>query len=205
LFECQVSYSPQCSVAINLLAKKEGNCAKEMCVILTVDGLQKLDHTPGSRDSPLYQVISVVQTMVNCSECFLIVACSATVYETPNRFFADSPQLRVDIVPPSIDPNSAFLEYKDDLIVKLLVDDMGGHARALEVLEQYYQGDTSDVAFLTLAGHIATLIGVKYPALCRALKSLEPVLKCVIPRACVRRNDVIGGMSLDEIVSLGLF
>ncbi|KAF1324559.1 hypothetical protein FI667_g9722, partial [Globisporangium splendens] len=74
------------------LAEIVGTPLGDMCVILCVDSMQKLEHEPGSKHSPFYVALSTLCDLVNASKCWLIAICSSTVYQPVNEFLAASSQ-----------------------------------------------------------------------------------------------------------------
>jgi hypothetical protein len=76
------SYSiPEAIIQVAILANQ---LITNMCVILCIDGMQKLDHRPGSRDSHFYNTTSAICSVINVHHVFVIAICSATVYNTVN-------------------------------------------------------------------------------------------------------------------------
>jgi hypothetical protein len=194
---------------IKLLADLESKNISDICVILEVDGLQKLDHIQGKKSTPLYEVIASIAQLINSSECFAIGICAATVFSALEDVLSDSPQRRMFLEPPVINPSEIFNEFKHDDLVRLLSGDMGGHGRALEaleeVLEKYYTTDRN-ISFLSLMSHLCYRVQSKYPDFESHLSSelLQIVYAC-IARKVVSRSDVVGGMTVDRIISMGLF
>jgi hypothetical protein len=194
---------------IMLLAKLESKKVSEICVILEVDGLQKLDHVEGRKDTQFYQVMSVISQMINRSKCFVISICAATVFSATEKVLSDSPQRRIFLEPPLIDPNEIFIDFKNDVLVQLLVGDMGGHGRALEALDEVLETDYLPVinpSFVYLMSQVCYRVQSKYPDFRAHLTSdLRQILFAVISRKVISRSDIVGGMTVDQIVSLGLF
>ncbi|POM74673.1 Crinkler (CRN) family protein, partial [Phytophthora palmivora] len=71
-----------------------GTDSSQMCVILCVDSLQKLQHEPGSKHSEFYTAFASLCDLVNASKCWVIVICAATIYQPVDEFLAASPQWR---------------------------------------------------------------------------------------------------------------
>jgi len=178
-----------------------------MCVILEVDGLQKLDHVLGSKSTPFYETIAALAQLVNSSTCFCIAIGSATVFSSVQTVLSDSPQRSVFMNPPALDPSCIFDDYNDD-VVRLLVGDMGGHGRTLEALEQvlekYYRSD-KDIGFIRLMHKVYFQIQMVYPDIQGQLLPLDDVLKAVIARKRVSRSALVGSLTVDQIISMGLF
>ncbi|KAG7376546.1 hypothetical protein PHYPSEUDO_013157 [Phytophthora pseudosyringae] len=119
---------------IDIVAKLEKiDNVKDMTVILCVDGLQKLvlDKT---KTSDFYRVLTAICRFLNSSRAFVVCVCSATVQKPLSEALVGSTQKRVFLLPPPL--------HGHDIIAprtrmeKQLVDDMGGHGRALEALQK---------------------------------------------------------------------
>jgi hypothetical protein len=74
-----------------------------MCVILCIDGMQKLPHQIDSMDNQFYKTMSAICSVVNHCHAFVIAICSATVYNA-NELFFTSDQRRVSFIPPAVNP-----------------------------------------------------------------------------------------------------
>lgn len=105
--------------------------AYELCAILCVDELEKL----GKLDS----LLGSLRDLVNESECWCIVLCASTTYQPVLWGMAGSHQKQVFVNParlsrPTIHESDVFQEFGAGPLVQLLIDDMGGFGRAIEVL-----------------------------------------------------------------------
>ncbi|EGZ27799.1 hypothetical protein PHYSODRAFT_554186 [Phytophthora sojae] len=129
-------------IVIDILAKLKGiDDVKKMTVILCVDGLQKLVND-GTKSCDFYRVLASVCSFLNSSRAFAVCVCSATVQSPVDLALSDSPQKRVFLVPPPLRGHEV-LPTKTR-IEKQLVDDMGGHGRALETLQLFLSHYTKD-------------------------------------------------------------
>ena len=172
-----------------------------MCIILCIDGMQKLDHQPGSKSSPFYKTMSAVCSVVNGSDSLVIAICSATVYHAVNEVLSSSAQRRVLLIPPAVNPDSIF-ERKDQM-TSLLASDMGGHGRALETLYLTLQHlEIEKVGFASIQLEVVSRIRMAYPDIVLHLHRLERFILFVVAR---KKASSLEDKQLDDLLSLGLF
>ena len=131
--------APDPEVVLKLVAKGANKVLKDVTVILVVDGLQALEGDGHNKDSPIYRTLATIGDLTQ-KGAFLLPCCTATVSVSARQFFAHSSRLRVylpltPLKPPTIltDGISVPVFEKDDL-VETLLDDCGGHGRAIEIL-----------------------------------------------------------------------
>ena len=110
---------------------------EDMTFIFLVDGIQNLPHTPGAKDSVMYSILTKLGNILNSSgkkkeRPFVIVCIAATVEIPIQKWLNVSMQDRINLIPPKLDGKKV-INTKDEL-EELLVHDMGGHGRLLEVL-----------------------------------------------------------------------
>jgi hypothetical protein len=114
------------------LSQITGKPRSQHTIFLLVDGLQELDHTANSRNSVFARVLNAIATLVNAAPEFVIGCVAATVYQPVVDLLHDSPQLRCYLEPPPVRGHEVVVSA--DPLIRSLVDDMGGHGRALEAL-----------------------------------------------------------------------
>ena len=187
----------------------------KLTAIILVDGLQKLSdfglHTWKYGDIP-YQVLQCLATISNNSGCpnqpFVISCCSATISVPVNKCLSGSSQLRCYLVPPAID-GSKIVDCENDPVLKLLVEDMGGHGRAMEALfESLSKVDTTNYSVSTLMQSVCHALRDKYPdwIALNANNNFEAILKSLLIGKCYESADSkIGEFTIDQYVSFGLF
>lgn len=107
-----------------------------MTIILCVNGRQKFSNN-GTKDCAFCRKLTSICSFLNSSTAFAVCVCAAKIQSPVRQALSDSPQKRVLLLPPPL---------RDDEILaprtrleKQLVDDMGGHGRALESLEEVFQ------------------------------------------------------------------
>ncbi|KAE8964876.1 hypothetical protein PF011_g28502, partial [Phytophthora fragariae] len=190
VFELKQSYTKlplYIEMVIDILAElKKVDNVKDMTVILCVDGLQKLVDD-GTKKCDFYRVLTTICRFLNSSRAFAVCVCSATVQTPVDQALSYSHQKRVYLLPPALrgwdvlKPRTRLEEQ--------LVDDMGGHGRALEtldsVLRQYTkdrleQTDPADIVEQTLS--IARSCSLQF-----SLAVVYGVFECVAPDMTVDR------------------
>ncbi|KAI9994911.1 hypothetical protein PInf_011751 [Phytophthora infestans] len=186
--------------------------SNRMCVILCVDSLQKLQHEPGSKRSEFYTAFASLCDLVNASKCWLIVICAATISQPVDEFLAASPQWRemlqtTSLKRPKINGRDVFdtFDYGNGALTQLLVDDMGGHGRALEELfNVMLQNQGQAFEFIPVMHNVLAAIRQAYPAIVAQMQSMKQAFLAVISRRRVDGNSRFGSLTLDQVISCGL-
>ncbi|KAG0271060.1 hypothetical protein BGZ95_001193, partial [Linnemannia exigua] len=129
---------------LGLVARGTGQDLKSATVVLVVDGLQSFMSTPSDgddRESIFYRALTNIGDLA-IRDVFLMACCTATVSSPVDKALASTHRNRVvlpvaSLEPPRITRNglSTPVFDEDDHIIKVLVDDCGGHGRALESLQ----------------------------------------------------------------------
>lgn len=198
------------------LARIEGKRLSDMTVLLLVDGMQELPHEAPSKQSKFYTALKAISDLVNgCSKSkeypFVIACCSATFHNPVSHMLAGSNQRRVEIVLPPLDGKMIFSQYIEDPLISLLVDDMGGHGRALEALWICLsQFKASNISLEALMGRLRTELTRRYATWTDPtfLLPLVPLLKAVLTRQKFQNLSVVlpgSNYTVDDHVKLGLF
>lgn len=109
------------------------------CVIIAFDSLHGLPHHYGRKDSHLYRTISSLCNIINASKDFYICIGASSNYIKLHNVLYGFGQRRVFLTPPPLDASriinvNSFQDVISPEILKLSMDDLGGHARAVEVL-----------------------------------------------------------------------
>ena len=169
---------------LKILSRVEGKNLEDMTVMILVDGLHHLEHVPRSNNSVLYNIMRYLSCMMNGSGDKgnpFIICCFAALVKTPvSEFLSASSQLHKQLALPIID-GKKIIDTKDDAVKDLLVDDMGGHGRALEVLklELDKYGDT-DYSSITLMNDVRNNLKQLYPHWGEYNEDIKPILSAVI-------------------------
>ncbi len=195
---------------IKMLADLKNINVKNMSVILCVDGLQKL-FNDGTTTCDFYRVLTEVCRFLNSSEAFAVCVCSATVRMPVHQALHDSPQQRVFLLPPTL--NGDKILKQRTRIGKQLVEDMGGHGRALEALETVLHNykeslEEMDPTYvfenvrLALQARCGDIFDPTFSA-----TTCREVLVAVLSRRSYDFFDPIGqaNLTVDQLCSFGLF
>lgn len=186
---------------------------KDMTVILCVDGLQKLVND-GTKTCDFYRVLTSICSFLNSSKAFAVCVCSATVQKPIRQALADSPQKRVFLIPPPLRGDEVLATRTR--IEKQLVDDMGGHGRALEslqhVLSRYTREQSEETDPAYVVDQVYQALQKKYgdvfdSPLFEDESNCKEVLVAILSRRSYGVFERIGRTTLtvDEIRSFGLF
>jgi hypothetical protein len=197
------------------LALIEQKQASDMTVLLLVDGMQELYRQSYNK---FRDALKAVSDLVNGSSKsaghpFVVGCCSATFHNPVSTVLSESSQLRIEIQLPSLNGRDIFMEHVQDPVISLLVDDMGGHGRALEALWEtlsVHNFNIQNCSLDALMSRLRAKLALKYPAWLdqTSLVSLVPLLKAVLTR---QRFANLGTMlpgcngTIDDYVKLGLF
>jgi len=189
------------SDVIQLLSTLTEVSMKELCVILLVDGLQHLPHTPGSKTSMLYAALTSICNVVNSCPAFVIAAVSATISDPFGVFLASSAQRRIIVRLPRL-----VFKY-EDVVKNLLATDMGGHGRALECLDQVLStSDDNSFSFQEVVSKVVQNLKSVYDE--TLFSNQFAIIKACIGRIRFNnKTDKVPGSiyTVDQIVSMGLF
>mmetsp|Transcript_37980 Transcript_37980/g.49182 ORF Transcript_37980/g.49182 Transcript_37980/m.49182 type:complete len:564 (-) Transcript_37980:62-1753(-) len=159
-----------CSIVdvLNDLSQCTHKSLEDLTVILCVDGIQKLPHAPNSKESKFYQCLSNLCSHINSHPSFVIAIAAATTFSDAHVALSDSPQLRVYLNPPMLNPYKIpiFRDHSPSVAIKCIIADMGGHGRGLEIL----------IEILERCGYpnLTQSLSVTYNELFCALKSRYP-------------------------------
>ncbi|CAG8799103.1 24262_t:CDS:2, partial [Racocetra persica] len=142
-------YDPPTPLSVvSLVAKYHNRDLKKITVILVVDGMQQLMNNKDDglkSDSWFYMALSNIADLV-FSGTFLIPVCTSAITGLVEGTFKYSNRKRVYLPIASLQPpnycqgGSLIPVFKNDEITNTLVEDCGGHGRALEVLNECLAG-----------------------------------------------------------------
>ncbi len=132
---------------LKLVAKNKKQDLTDITVFLVVDGLQHIIDGPKKdgldQKTIFYQTISNIADL-GCQGVFLIPCCTASITGPIDYLVKASYQKRVYLPVPSLHPptirqnntGKSIKVFQQDYITKILVEDCGGHGRALETLQE---------------------------------------------------------------------
>ncbi|RHZ89391.1 hypothetical protein Glove_15g40 [Diversispora epigaea] len=186
------------------VAKHRNQELNDLNVIVILDGIQvamkkAMDGT--DKRFFFYNCISTL-CMLSLLGPFIITCCTATISIPIHNFLASSQQLRVflpltSLQPPRINRNPVFV---DNPIMKMLINDMGGHGRALEALEESISGkDLDNINFIDLINDVRSNLNNKYQGWLSKTTYLKPVLRIILSHARVDKNQNIATFEGKEI------
>jgi hypothetical protein len=191
---------------ISSVCKEKNLQVRDTCVFLLIDGLQMLEHEDrSSKHTQMYSLITSVCNLINRSNSFVIACCTSTVFEPVTSAIAKSPQRRIYLTPPSLNPEKIF-PFLDEPVLKLLMHDMGGHGRALEAFSKAVNSvDITNTSLSSLGKKIVDTLVEYYPEIVTRISTLDTALKVVLSRRKVNRDECVSGFYIDDIEALGLF
>ncbi len=203
---------------MRLVAKLRGKKLSDLTFILLVDGMQELPHEALDKDTKFYSVLQTISNQINgwsstTDYPFVIGCCSATFYTPVSKMLADSNQRRIDIQIPSIDGQKIFDSYSQDPLISLLIDDMGGHGRALEALWEtlsLFKFKIENHSLQKFMDGLRSKLELDYPTWVDKgwISKMKPLLGAILTRQRFEDMDTqlpgnIG--TVDDFVRLGLF
>ncbi|GMF33686.1 unnamed protein product [Phytophthora lilii] len=188
--------------------QKKMQNVEDVTVIFCVDGLQHAQNNI-TENFDLTRVLSSICDVLQSSTPFIVCVCSATVCKPISEVLAHFSRPHVHLLPPPLRGHE--IVNARTRIEKQLVDDMGGHGRALEVLQQV----------MPRYSHLknvdsASILDVVYMELNRRynLQDLftnetnrREVSVAILSRRRYNEYEPIGGtnMTVDGLRSFGLF
>eukprot|EP00644_Phytophthora_capsici_P001142 jgi/Phyca11/129711/e_gw1.86.23.1 len=199
------------SDVMDKLSKILGTRHKDMCVILCVDGMEKLSHENGGKDCEFYKVLTVLSYLIGTSKCWVIAICSATIYSPVKNFLLSSPQWAYEVPTailsrPTVEGEDIFATFNGDQLIELLIDDMGGFGRALEVLHVMMRKARrkGSLEFMSVLTAVLAELRVLYPRIKKKMASMQEAFLAVVARRPVDKYSRFGKLSLDDVISTGL-
>ncbi|CAG8455748.1 11633_t:CDS:2 [Acaulospora colombiana] len=176
---------------VTLIAKHYNQDLKNITVILVVDGMQQLMVNKDDNlrsDSSFYKTLTSVADLAFCGT-FVIPVCTSTITEP-------------------IDVNGLVPVFKNDEITNILVEDCGGHGRALEVLNDCLAGrNIEECNVNTLMNDLRSKFTEKYrDAIFHSAEDARPIARAMLTRRILNRYKPIPKTQKtpDEFVGGGL-
>ena len=187
---------------------------KDMNVIILVDGMQNLHHIPGEKDTDLHQALQALSQLSNGSgkqgRPFVVCCCAATFSSPIHEVLGPSGQFRVPLLPPRVDGHKIL--QTEDPVEKMLVGDMGGHGRALEIFCEKLiaikniQGDNYSIYdVMNKFDHALSMYYPNFDICNLGEEVLKKLVAAVLTGVAVSPKTRFGEYSVDDIVQLGLF
>jgi hypothetical protein len=173
---------------------------EKKCILLLIDGMQAL------MTDVLKPVMNELRGILNSyQKAFVVLACTATVYTPFDTALATSRQKICSVTLPKLDPS--FLFRKLNPFQQIVVQDMGGHGRSLEVCEDVIKEFPDDAPSNLRKKIIEGLKNLYGQPLLEIANSWKPILRYVLARKRVNLQDMLDstGYSIERVVSIGLF
>ncbi|CAJ1331980.1 unnamed protein product, partial [Effrenium voratum] len=177
-------------------------------VVIGVDGMHGL---PGftdrsdavGKDLPFYQVMQEVCRLVNQKEGPFVVACVAALQNVKSGL-AGSPQARVFLELPRV---TAVTRNKQPVLPghrlkDLLIEDMGGHGRALECLLEALM-EMPNAAATALVGAVMRQLRQKYPDATQIEPGadLKELLRAALSGRWILSGEMVGNLDPEKVDS----
>lgn len=191
--------------ALSELSRVTGTPRKAQCVMVLVDGMQHLDHTPGDVTSVLSSALSTLANFVNAGPEFFIAVAAATIHTSMEDYLRNSKQNRVHLTPSRLDGFKIF--PNPNRLERMLIGDMGGHGRALEMLAETLNSTSPDSSFETIVTLLRAKLVEKYGDWFRKnATTLLPIFEAVLAR---RRfplitDKIYDGFTVEDATLLGM-
>ncbi|CAG8631175.1 3956_t:CDS:2, partial [Ambispora gerdemannii] len=201
---------------VSLISKYYNQNKKNITVILVVDGMQQLMKKKDDGldlNSEFYATLTSVANLV-FSGTFVIPVCTSTIagpidntlrYSTRKRIYLPVTSLK----PPNYHQGDNLIPvFKNDEITNILVEDCGGHGRALEVLNDCLAGRSVEECNVnTLMNDLRKNLIEKYGGtILDSLEDARPIARAILTRRILNRYYPIPktNKTPDEFVGSGL-
>ncbi|CAG8631663.1 229_t:CDS:1, partial [Paraglomus occultum] len=199
------------------IAASYGKSTKDLTIFLTIDGMQTTmaDENDGKNKASMFYSMLTQLSIIARSGLFVICTCTATIHAPFDQFLAASHQLRIFLPTCSLDPPtrlnngqclSVFLKHP---VIDMLVEDMGGHGRALESLEMALQDkDLDRCNFVDILHKIRIQLENNYSLWLSKdyADDLIPLIRVILTGEVVSLNGNLPGTNtkVESYTSLGL-
>ncbi|KAL1914250.1 uncharacterized protein VTP21DRAFT_9090 [Calcarisporiella thermophila] len=209
--------APAPEEVIRLVATHTRMNWRQVTVILAVDALHAImsNYDEGlEEDSTFYRTMSKIADL-GVNGMFAIPCCTATILGPINSFLRTSHRHRVylpvaTLTPPIIRQGDTIHQVfqMNDHIIKILVDDCGGHGRALEALECALEGvDISAINIDDLMYRVVNMIRNYYQeALQISVRNINAVVRAILTRHRLQADECVPGTNKlpEELAQPGL-
>ncbi|CAI2189932.1 16769_t:CDS:2 [Funneliformis geosporum] len=201
---------------VSVIAKHHNRDLKNVTVILVVDGMQQLmeNKDDGLKlNSQFYKTLTSVADLA-FSGIFVIPVCTSTITGPIDGTLRYSPRKRIYLPVTSLQSpsyrqgDSLVPVFKNDEITNTLVEDCGGHGRALEVLNDCLAGrNVEECNVNTLMNDLRYNLIEKYrDAILGSVEDARPIARVILTRRILNRYKPIPktNKTPDEFVGSGL-
>ncbi|RHZ86979.1 hypothetical protein Glove_41g179 [Diversispora epigaea] len=184
-----------------LVSKYYNQNKKNITVILVVDGMHKLMKKKDDGLDSNSEFYSTLISIANCAfrNIFLIPVCTSTISGPVDSVLKDSTRRRVYLPVPSLQPpscqqgDSLVSVFKNDEVTNTLVEDCGGHGRALEALNDCLDGRNIEECNVdTLMNDLRYKLIEKYrDAIFISAEDARPLARVILTRSLINRYEPI--------------
>ncbi|RHZ76437.1 hypothetical protein Glove_197g38 [Diversispora epigaea] len=201
---------------VTLIAKHHNQDLKDVTVILVVDGMQQLIENKDDSlklNSSFYKTLTSVADLT-FSGTFVIPVCTSTIVGPIDGVLRYSQRKRIYLPVTSLQPpsyrqgDSLIPVFKNDEVTNTLVEDCGGHGRALEVLNDCLAGRSIEECNVdTLMNDLRYKLTEKYhDAILDSVEDARPIARAILTRCILNRYRPIPktNKTPDEFVGSGL-
>ncbi|CAG8447029.1 967_t:CDS:2, partial [Acaulospora colombiana] len=182
---------------VKLIAKHHNRNLKNVTVILVVDGMQQLmlNNDDGLKsDSSFYKTLTSVADLA-FNGIFVIPVCTSTITGPIDGMLRYSQRKRIYLPVTSLQPpnyrqgDSLVPVFKNDEITSILVEDCGGHGRALEVLNDCLVGlNIEECNVNTLMNDLRSKLTEKYRnSILASAGDARPIARAILTRRILNR------------------
>ncbi|CAJ0755871.1 20731_t:CDS:2 [Entrophospora sp. SA101] len=199
------------------VAKNLGKKLEDLAIFITVDGMQAIETRDGdglNKTSLLYSYLITISNLVQSqSGLFIIDTCTATTHHPIEQYLASSTQKRGFLPTVSLSPPTYLINkipqkvFPDHPIIDILVNDMGGHGHALEVLQNsLHNRDIDNYNFLDLMNNIHTQLEDRYNYWLTKANEFKPLLCVILAHQIIELDHPIPGTKFfpEDYTHLGL-
>lgn len=207
--------------ALTRLASVVGKERKQLCVINCVDDMHTLQHENGNRTghtSEFFVALNALRVLANASDAFVTVLLATERSQQMMDFhYYSTQQTRylqtAFLLPPTVNGRSVFVELTasledcggDAALPQLLIGDMGGHAKALEILLLVIQKCKNEAfAFVLMLKDVLMALQDAFPAIRDHVEAMKKAFRAVLTRQIMYTNSCFGDLLLDDVLACGL-
>ncbi|KAJ1554030.1 hypothetical protein HK096_005287 [Nowakowskiella sp. JEL0078] len=229
----KMKYTASPETIIDLLVKNHNLTTNTATFFVSVDGMQttlKNTQDGKNKESYFYNCLLSLTTMSRRPDGpFIIFTLAATMSVPVSEFLSDSHGMRIflplaTLIPPTRTKNGEIHKvFPKHRFLDMLVDDMGGHGRALEILEYTVQKfchcnfQESDIREIItsldnivlddLLKEVMIDLRNKYSEWIPVMDVMGPIIRIILTHTRVKKNQLVfenSNLTIDEALQFGL-
>ncbi|CAG8616900.1 19902_t:CDS:2 [Dentiscutata erythropus] len=207
------TYEPPDPLVVTLIAKHHNQDLRNVTAILVIDGIQQLMESKDDGlklNSIFYKTLTSIADLA-FSGIFMIPVCTSTIAGPIDGMLRYSTRDRVYLPVASLQPpnyKQGIPVFKNDVLTNILVEDCGGHGRALEVLNDCLAGRSIEECNVdTLMNELCHNLTKKYcDAIFVSVEEARPIARAILTKRLLNRYKPIPktDKTPDEFVGSGL-